>query len=151
MNRPLRSTCLFFPNPRITDAHCLARFYIGSGDLNSEHPANAAGILPSESFLQSYDNVLSQVRQESSWKNTSAQSKVPQPISKSQQKDEKKKDMIHSQEGDLVVGSLLQTLRQEELRALEEREESDIHRATWLKCTVQICADKSGMNCDPGH
>lgn len=59
--------------------------------------------------------------------------------------------MIHSQEGDLVVGSLRHTLRREELGALEEREEKDIRRATWLKCTVQICADKSGMSCDPGH
>lgn len=90
-NRPLKSTYLFLPNPRITDAHWLARFYRGSGYLNSEHPIYAAGILPSESFLQSYDDALSQVRQGASWKGTSAQSEVPQPISQNQQKNEGKK------------------------------------------------------------
>lgn len=92
--------------------------------------------MPPESFLQSYDDALSQVRQGASWKGTSAQSEVPQPISKNQQKNEGKKDMIHSRQDDLVVGSLLQTLRQEELRALEEREQIDIRRGTWLEFRV---------------
>lgn len=44
--------------------------------------------------------------------------------------------MIHSQKDDLEVGSLLQTLRQEELRALEEREQIDIRRGTCLEFRV---------------